>query len=130
MFSKHVPCPNMILHTNPFLIFFSLSVPPHSCMNFGIFNPTIEKKNLSKLCYIVTAGVTLKAKSRYLFSQKVASQMFDWVRMSSWGWHCVKSVRIRSFYDPQFPSFGLNTDQINNKYGHFSRSAVVCHFFH
>ena len=24
-------------------------------------------------------------------------------------WHCVKSVRIRSFSDPYFPAFGLNT---------------------
>ena len=36
--------------------------------------------------------------------------------------HCVKSVRIRSYSGPFFPTFGLNTDQINSEYGHFSRS--------
>ena len=35
--------------------------------------------------------------------------------------HCVKSVLIRSFSGPNFPEFGLNTDQKNSEYGHFSR---------
>ena len=34
--------------------------------------------------------------------------------------HCVKSVHIRSFSGPYFPAFGLNTDQKNSEYGHFS----------
>ena len=25
--------------------------------------------------------------------------------------HCVKGVGIRSFYDPYFPAFGLNTER-------------------
>ena len=37
--------------------------------------------------------------------------------------HCVKNIRIRSYSDPYFPAVGLNTDQNNSKYGHFSRSA-------
>ena len=57
--------------------------------------------------------------------------------------HCVKSVRLRSFSDPCFPVFGLNTgrysispywvwmrentDQKNPEYGHCSRSAYVGH---
>ena len=37
--------------------------------------------------------------------------------------HCVKSVHIRSYPGPHFPTFGLNTERINNpEYGHFSRS--------
>ena len=47
--------------------------------------------------------------------------------------HCMKSVRIRTFSDPCFPTFGLNlerygvqmlenTDQKNSEYGHFSRN--------
>ena len=47
--------------------------------------------------------------------------------------HCVKSVRIRRYSDPHFPTFGLNserysvqmwenTDQNNSEYGHFLRS--------
>ena len=36
--------------------------------------------------------------------------------------HCVKSVRIRSFPGRYFPTFGLNTDQKNSEYEHFSRS--------
>ena len=35
--------------------------------------------------------------------------------------HYVKSVRIRNFPGPYFPAFGLNTDQKNSEYGHFSR---------
>ena len=37
--------------------------------------------------------------------------------------HCVKSVRIRSYSDPYFPTFGLNTERygvslrIQSKYG-------------
>ena len=57
-------------------------------------------------------------------------------------YHCVKSVRIRSFSGPYFPAFGLNmdryrvslqnsvrmrenTDQDNSEYGHFSRSEML-----
>ena len=52
--------------------------------------------------------------------------------------HCVKSVRIRSYSSPHFPAFGLNTEtysgslhiqfnagkcgQNNSEYGHFLRS--------
>ena len=35
--------------------------------------------------------------------------------------HCVKSVGIRSYSGSCFPAFGLNTDQNNSEYGHFSR---------
>ena len=35
---------------------------------------------------------------------------------------CFKGVCIRRFYGPYFPVFGLNTDQKNSEYGHFSRS--------
>ena len=46
--------------------------------------------------------------------------------------HCVKVVQIRSFSGPYFPAFGLNTeiygvnrDQKNSVFGHFSRSGIV-----
>ena len=35
---------------------------------------------------------------------------------------CVNSVRIWIFSAPYFPPFGLNADQKNSEYGHFSRS--------
>ena len=38
--------------------------------------------------------------------------------------YCMKNLRIRSFSGPSFPAFGLDTDQNNSEYGHFSRS--VC----
>ena len=54
-------------------------------------------------------------------------------------YHCVKSVRIRSYSGPYFPTFGLNTDrysvsvrmrenmdQNNSEYEHFLRSVYVC----
>ena len=34
----------------------------------------------------------------------------------------MKKVRIRSFSGPYFSAFGLNTDQKNSEYGHFSRN--------
>ena len=40
-------------------------------------------------------------------------------------YHCVKSVRIRGYSGPYFPSFGLNTDQNNPKYVHFLRSVRI-----
>ena len=45
--------------------------------------------------------------------------------------HCEKSVRIRSFTYPYFPAFGLNTDQKNSEYGHFSHSVslIICYNF-
>ena len=36
--------------------------------------------------------------------------------------HCAKSVRIRSYSGPHFPTFWLNTDQGNLEYEHFLRS--------
>ena len=36
--------------------------------------------------------------------------------------HKIKSVCIRSYSGPYFPAFGLNTDQNNSEYGHFSGS--------
>ena len=63
---------------------------------------------------------------------------------SSRGYHCVKSVRIQSFFVMHFPVFGLNTedtrispylirmrenaDQKKSEYGHFSRSAYSAKF--
>ena len=35
--------------------------------------------------------------------------------------HWVKSGRIRSYSFPYFPAFGLNTDQNNSEYGHFTQ---------
>ena len=52
-------------------------------------------------------------------------------------WHCVKSVRIRSYSGPYFLAFGLNTDrysvrlrirentgQKNSKYGYFLHTVI------
>ena len=36
----------------------------------------------------------------------------------------VKHIRIRSYFGPYFPEFGLNTDQNNSEYEHFSGSAT------
>ena len=35
--------------------------------------------------------------------------------------HCVKNVRIQSYFGPHFPVFGLS----NSKYGHFLHSGHV-----
>ena len=39
-------------------------------------------------------------------------------------WHCLKSVRIRSFSGPYFSVFGLKMDQKNSEYGYFLSSVV------
>ena len=39
--------------------------------------------------------------------------------------HCMKSHRIRSFSGPYFHEFGLNAEQKNSQYGHFSRNEYV-----
>ena len=39
--------------------------------------------------------------------------------------HCTKSVRIQSYSGPHFPALGMNTDQNNSGYGHFSSSEQV-----
>ena len=38
--------------------------------------------------------------------------------------HCLKSVRIRSIFGTNFPSFGLNKDLKSSGNGHFSRSDI------
>ena len=43
--------------------------------------------------------------------------------------HFVKCVRIWSYSGPYFPAFGLNMDQNNSEYGHFSRSDSNNRFF-
>ena len=45
--------------------------------------------------------------------------------MIGFTFHCVKSVRIQSYSGPYSPTFGLNTDQNNSKYEHFSHSGSV-----
>ena len=44
-------------------------------------------------------------------------------------YHCMKSVRIRSFSGPYFLSFGHNTNQKNSEYGHFSRSVNLYYIY-
>ena len=41
-----------------------------------------------------------------------------------WALELRKSVRIWSYSVPYFPAFGLNTDQSNSEYGHFSLSVA------
>ena len=44
--------------------------------------------------------------------------------------HCLNSVCIRSYSGPHFLAFGLNTDQNNSEYGHFSRSVHLDEYLH
>ena len=37
----------------------------------------------------------------------------------------MKSICIRSYSGPYFPTFGLNADQSNSEYGYFLRSGLV-----
>ena len=44
-------------------------------------------------------------------------------------WHCVKSVRNRSYSGPSISPYSIrmreNTDQNNSEYGHFLRSMIL-----
>ena len=51
-----------------------------------------------------------------------ANEFCIWPEHYSLPAHCVKSVRIRSFSDPYFPAFRLNTDQETSEYEHVSCS--------
>ena len=51
-----------------------------------------------------------------------ANECCIWSEHYSLPAHCVKSVRIRSFSDPYFPAFRLNTDQKTSEYESVSRS--------
>ena len=62
------------------------------------------------------------------------SLKFQFSRSNS-TYHCVKSIRIRSYLAPNFPAFGLNTeryapysDQNNSEYRHFLRSVRLIPF--
>ena len=43
---------------------------------------------------------------------------------NSYGLHCVKNVRVRSFSGPYSVEMWENTDQKNSEYGHFS--GIAC----
>ena len=49
------------------------------------------------------------------------------VRKTYYYYHCVKSVRIRSYSGPYSVRMRENTDRNNSKYGHFLRSV---HFYY
>ena len=51
------------------------------------------------------------------------------IRIESSVHHCVKSVRIRSYYRPYSVRTGENTYQKNSEYGHFSRSEKIIKLF-
>ena len=42
--------------------------------------------------------------------------------------HCVKSVRIQSFFGPYFPAIVFDTDQKSSEYGHFLQSVKSLQF--
>ena len=86
---------SFIIKVREFLARFSLLLPLHTPWNY--------QKNYF-----------------FQWSQRYWRKIFVRKRL-----HCVKSVRIRSFYGPYFPAFGLNTDQKNSKSGYFPRSVKV-----
>ena len=59
------------------------------------------------------------------FSGKPIKYVIHVIEVISRSCHCVKSVRMWSFSGLYFPAFGLNADQKNFEYGHFSRSVHV-----
>ena len=77
--------------------------------------------------------VAKKLDCRIIYNHFLSKKM--WIILG-WGIHCMKSVRIRSYYGLYFPAFGRNavflykysvqmrknTGQNNSKNGHFLRN--------
>ena len=77
-------------------------------MNFGKFVRTPFLQNTTGPLLLIIAVLVMKGE--------LASETVNYNTK-----HCVKSVQIRSFSGPYFPAFGLNTEQKNSVFGHFSR---------
>ena len=58
--------------------------------------------------------------SKFDFAQLIANDTESSRQLSS-EQHCVKSARFRSYSDPHFPAFGLNTE----RYGVFRRTRIT-----
>ena len=80
-----------------------------NCWKKGILKFWLQEKHFTELKPGCLCDNFLVEKSENFFLKKENG-------------HCVKSVRIRSFSGPYSPAFGMNTNQKNSEYGHFSRS--------
>ena len=76
---------------------------------------------------------TRKEKQEFVRNTRICENIVlpasDW---SFWYvYHCLKSVRIRSYFGPYFPAFGLNTERygVYGEYRHFSRSTQTNKFY-
>ena len=79
---------------------------------FGVRNCYLQKnwQGVGRLCWVAMNIVLI------IMLLRKASQIQHFKTK-----HCVKSVHVQSYSGPYFPAFGLNTDQNNSEYGHFSR---------
>ena len=72
-----------------------------------LLNVSSSQQN-KKLNHILKTAIIFHIKQMpFLLSQRMlfcAQQML-------WVYHCVKSVRIQSYFGPYFPAFGLNNDR-------------------
>ena len=70
-----------------------------------------EKEQYGRRLYFQLKGIPKKEKKK---SDKVldhVTNLFDEGKVIIPDAHCVKSVRIRSYYGPHFSAFGLNTER-------------------
>ena len=79
---------------------------------FGVRNCYLQKnwQGVGRLCWVAMNIVLI------IMLLRKASQIQHFKTK-----HCVKSVHVQSYSGLYFPAFGLNTDQNNSEYGHFSR---------
>ena len=56
----------------------------------------------------------------YYFKLVNITNVLNEIKTKKYITHCMKSVHIRSFSGLYFLKFGLNMDQKNSEYGHFS----------
>ena len=109
----------------------------HVCFGFGVSHNVELWEMIGERCGYVNGGAFIVvAADKYDVNKCCCSACYS-SRMCHC--HCVKSVRIRSYSGPYFPTFELNTkrygsnspysvrmqentDQNNSEYGHFLRT--------
>ena len=61
----------------------------------------------NQFCWLQTCFLKIDFVSDF-FSYMPEQVVYSW---KAYYYHCVKSVRSRSYYGPRFPAFGLNTER-------------------
>ena len=100
-----------------FLSLFSFYLPPLSGERVGLIITNFL--SLSVYVLMVSENTPPSSESVPLLVRLVNGFLFKTISKCSFeiskaaSWYCMKSVRIRSFSGPYFPTFGLNTEYLS-----------------